>query len=84
MELCKFREAKRIRRQISDIEDALKEWEAVKVGSDLGHKQHWNNGHLVPLPCDHLPEEIFSAFKTGAINALRAKREDLAAIFEAF
>lgn len=61
---------------IKEIDDELQAWSETTAPVHLGRKQHWNNGHMVPLLCKHSPRAAFDAYRDACINALKVRRTE--------
>jgi len=76
-----YEQARSVKKALGEVENELKAWKETETPRDLGHKQHWNNGHLVALPSKHSPAEAFVAYKSACVNALKVKKAELDEMF---
>jgi hypothetical protein len=76
MELETLDRANELRRAVRETEAELEAWEKTTRPTDLGMVQHWNNRHLVPLPCKHSPIAAFEAYRDACINAIKVRRAE--------
>ena len=77
MDIEKLKIANTMLQQIGEIDLELHAWEETTRPTHLGMRQHWNDGHLIPLPCKHQPKSAFAAYRDSCINALRVLRADI-------
>lgn len=79
MDIETLNRANKMMAEIREIDDELKAWAETTEPCHLGRKLHWNNGHLVPLPCKHSPRHAFEAYRDACINALKVRRAEVEA-----
>lgn len=79
MDIETLHHANKLMATIREIDDELKAWAETTDPSHLGRKQHWNNGHLTPLPCKHSPRTAFEAYRDACVNALKVRRASVEA-----
>ena len=77
MDIEMLNQANKMMATIHEIDDEIKAWTETTEPSHLGIKQHWNNGHLIPLPCKHSPRAAFVAYRDACINALKVRRAEV-------
>lgn len=65
--------------KLREVDEELKAWAETTAPQHLGMQQHWNNHHLIPLPCKHSPRSAFEAYRDSCINALKVRRADIEA-----
>lgn len=76
MDIETLTKANRLLATIREIEGELQAWDETTSASQLGRAQHWNSGHLVPLPCKHSSQAAFAAYRDACINALKVARAE--------
>lgn len=83
MKMEKLKAANTLVAKIHEVDAELKAWAETTAPQHLGMQQHWNNNHLIPLPCKHSPLAAFDAYRESCINALKVRRADIEAEIEA-
>lgn len=83
MEIAKLEQANALVSKIREIDAEIKAWSETTAPHHLGMQQHWNDNHLVPMPCKHSPRSAFDAYRDSCINALKVKRGEIEKEIEA-
>jgi hypothetical protein len=79
MEMETLKQANKLVSTIREIDGELEAWRETTEPSHLGRKQHWNNGHLIELPCKHSPRKAFDSYRDACVNALKVRRAEIEA-----
>lgn len=72
-----FKQAQEIQTDIREVEKEIATWEGMGCKFNLGMRFENTRDHFTELPCRHISDESFQAFRQSCINALKVKRIQL-------